>query len=173
VPDTTTAVEPAEKFYVLHQRHLWKSANVEEGGSPAEYAVIAAPYSKENPCIMSKVVREPVNQASWEANSKVAPNEIRIIHHLRNLGQTSVWDFSVGVHEPKQVAAGGARAGVHLSGTTAIALNQLITKSGGEPSCPIGASAVCNDDLRFRRSFAKMLKKRPYRWRLVKNRDDD
>jgi hypothetical protein len=169
----TTTVEPPEKFYVFHNRHLWKSPNVEEGGSPAEYAVIAASNSKQNPCVMSKVVCESINQAPWEANSEVAAHEIRIVHDMRNLVQTSLWDFSVDMHEPKQVAAGGARPSVQLPGTTAIALDQLIAQSGGESLCPIGASAVCNNDLRFRRSLAKVPKKRRYRGRFVKDWDDD
>jgi hypothetical protein len=123
VPDTTTAVEPAEKFYVFHQRHLWKSANLEEGSSPAEYAVIAASHSKQNPCIMSKAVGESINQASWKANSEVTANDVGIIHDMRNLIQTSLWDFSVDMYEPKQVAVGGARPGVHLPGTAATALH--------------------------------------------------
>jgi hypothetical protein len=166
-------VEPAEKFDIFHQRHLWKSANLEEGSPPTEYAVIAASHSKQDPCIMSKAVRESINQASWEANSEVTANEIRIIHDVRNLVQTSLWNFSVDMYEPKQVAASRAGAGVHLPGTTATALHQPITKSGGEPSSAIGATPVCNYDLRFRRSLAKVLKKRPYRGRFVKDRNDD
>jgi len=135
--------------------------------------VIAASHSKQNPCIMSKAVGKSINQASWEANSEVTPSEIRIIHDMRNLVQTSLWDFRIGMHKPKQVAAGGARPGVHLPGTTAIALDQPITKSGGEPICSIGASTVGNYDLRFRRSLPKVLKKRLYQPCLVKNRDDD
>jgi hypothetical protein len=45
VLDTAKAVEPSEKFYVFHQRHLGKSANIEESSSPAEYSVIAASHS--------------------------------------------------------------------------------------------------------------------------------
>jgi len=38
-------MEPAEKFYIFHQWHVGKSANIEEGRSPAEYSVIAASHS--------------------------------------------------------------------------------------------------------------------------------
>jgi hypothetical protein len=43
--DTAKAVEPSEKFYVFHQGHLGKSANLKEGSSPAKYSVIAASHS--------------------------------------------------------------------------------------------------------------------------------
>ena len=90
-----------------------------------------------------------------------------------DLIQTFQWQSGIDMDKPKDLPARGERAGIHLPGTTAIALDKPITKSGGEPICAIGASAVCNNDLRFRRSLAKMLKKRPYQRRLVKNRDDD
>jgi len=41
-------MEPAKKFYVFHQRHLGKSANVQEGSSSAEYAMIAASHSQQD-----------------------------------------------------------------------------------------------------------------------------
>ncbi len=75
--------------------------------------------------------------------------------------------------KPKDFPACGARAGIHLPATTAIARDKLITKAESEPICAIGASAVCNDDLRFRRSLAQMLKKRSYQRRFVEYRDND
>lgn len=170
---TTTAVEPAKKFHVFHQRHLGKSANIEEGSSPAEYPVIAAAHSQQDACVMSEAVRESINQALRQANPEVTANDSRIIHDARNLIQTSLWDFSIDMHEPKQVAASGACAGVHLPGTTAIARDKLITKAESKPICAIGASAVCNNNLRFRRSLAQVLKEWSYQRRFVKNRDND
>jgi hypothetical protein len=81
-------VELAKKFDVFHQRHLRKSAYIEKGTSPAEYAMIAAAYSQQNACVMSKAVREPINQALRQANSEVTANDLRIIHDARNLIQT-------------------------------------------------------------------------------------
>jgi hypothetical protein len=166
-------MEPAEKFDIFHQGYLWKSANVEEGRSPAEYAVIAAPHAKQNSCVMSKAVRESIDQTSWEANPKIPARNIRIIHDLGNVVQTSLRESNVGMQEPKYLAASDASAGIHLPCSTAIALHQLIAKFGGEPICAIGTSAVRNNDLRFRRSLAKVPKKRPYQRCLVKNRDND
>ena len=66
-----------------------------------------------------------------------------------------------------------AGAGIHLNGTTAIALDKLITKTGGEPICTIGASTVRNNNLSFGRSLAEMLKTWPYQRRLIKDRNND
>jgi hypothetical protein len=151
-------VEPAKKFDIFHQRHVGKSAYVKESSSPAEYPVIAAAHSQQNSCVMSKTVRESINQASRQANSEVTANDIRIIHDARDLIQTLQWQSSIDMDKPKDVSVRSVRAGIHLPGTTAIARHKLIAKSGSEPICTIGASAVCNDDLRVRRSLAQMLK---------------
>ena len=166
-------MESAKKFYIFHQWHVGKSANIEEGSSPAEYPVIAAAHSQQNSCVMSKTVREPINQASRQANSEVAANDIRIIHDARDLIQTLQWQSSIDMDKPKDVSVRSARAGIHLPGTTAIALDNLITKSGSKPICAIGASTVCDNDLSFRRSLAQMLKERSYQRRLIEYRDDD
>ena len=122
---------------------------------------------------MSKAVRESINQASRQANSEVTANDIRIIHDAPDLIQTLEWQFRIDMDKPKDLPARGARAGIHLPATTAIALDKPITKSGGEPICAIGASAVRDDNLRFRRSLAEMLKKWSYQRRLVQYRDND
>jgi hypothetical protein len=57
----TMAMELANKSNVFHQRHLGKSANVQEDSSPAEYAVIAASHSQQNACVMRKAIRESIN----------------------------------------------------------------------------------------------------------------
>jgi hypothetical protein len=170
---TAKTAEPSEKFYIFHQGHLWKSANIEEGSSPTEYSVIAASHPKQNPRIMSKVVGESVNYALWEANSEVTANEIRIIHDAPNLIQTPTRNFGIDMNKPKDITVGDTRAGVNLPGTTAIALDQLITKSGGEPICPIGASAIRDDNLSSGRSTPQMLKKWPYQQCLIKDWNND
>jgi hypothetical protein len=122
---------------------------------------------------MSEAIRQPINQASRQANPEVTANDSRIIHDARNLIQTSLWNFSIDMHEPKQVATGGARAGVHLPATAAIALDKLLTESRSESICAIGAATVCDNDLRFRHSLAQMLKKRSYQRRFVEYRDNE
>jgi len=169
----TASVEPAKKFDVFHQRRLRKSANIEEGSSPAENAVIAASHSQQDPCVMSKAVRESINQTSRQANSEVTANDIRIIHDAPDLIQTLQWQFRIDMDKPKDFPAGSPCAGIHLHGATSLAFNELIAKFGSEPIGAIGAAAVCDNDLRFRRSLAQMLKKRPYQRCLVKNGDDN
>ena len=170
---TTAAMESAIKFYVFHQRHLGKSAYIEKGTAPAEYAVIAASNSQQNACVMSKAVRESINQAARQANSEVTANDIRIVHDVRDLIQTFQWQSGIDMDKPNDLPARGERAGIHLPGTTGLALDKPITKSGSEPICAIGASAVRDNDLRSGRSLVKMLKKWPYQQRLIKDRNDD
>ncbi len=122
---------------------------------------------------MSKAVRESINQVSWQANPKESTSDAGIIHDARDLIQTLQWQSSVDMDKPKDVSARSARTDIHLPTTTAIALNKVITKSGSEPICAIGASAVCNDDLRSGRSLSQMLKEWPYQRRLVQYRDND
>jgi hypothetical protein len=169
---TTAAVEPAQKFYVFHQRHLGKSANIDEYGSPTENAMIATSHSQENACVVGKAVRKSINQAARQADSEVTSNDLRIIHDAVNLIQTSLRDFSVDVHEPKHVAAGSARAGVHLHRPIGLASNKLIAKPRGEINRVIGASAVSDNNLSSGRSLPQMLKKWSYQRRLVENWND-
>jgi stage V sporulation protein SpoVS len=122
---------------------------------------------------MSKAVRESIDQVSWQANPKESTSDAGIIHDARDLIQTLQWQSSVDMDKPKNGSARSARTDIHLPATTAIALNKVITKSGSEPICAIGASAVCNDDLRSRRSLSQMLKEWSYQRRFVKNRDND
>jgi hypothetical protein len=167
------AVELAKKFCVFHQRDVGKSANVEESSSPAENAVIAASHSQQNPSVMSQAVCESINQARRQTNSEITANDLWIIHHSPDLIQTLQWQGRIDMNKPKDLPARGARAGVHLPGTTAPALNEPIAKSSSELSRAIGASPVHDDDFSFWRSLAEMLKKRSYQPRLVINRDDD
>jgi hypothetical protein len=152
-------VEPAQKFYVFHQRHLGKSANTDEYGSPAENPVIAASHSQKDAGVMSKAVGKSINQAARQADSEVATNDLRIIHDALNLIQTFLRDFSVHMHEPQHVAAGSARAGIHLHGSIGFASNKLIAKARGKINRTIGASAVSDNNLSSGRSLAQMLKK--------------
>jgi hypothetical protein len=166
-------VELTKKFYVFHQRHLGKSAYIEEGSSPTEYPVIAAAHSQQDARVMSETVCESINQAWWQANSEVTANDIRIIHDACDFIQALQRQFRIDVDKPKDLPARGPRANIHLPGTTAIARDKLITKSGSELICAIGTSSICNNNLCVRRSLAQMLKKWSYQQRLVEYRDDD
>jgi len=108
---------------------------------------------------MSKAVRKSINQASRQANSEVTTNDFWVIHDTLDLIQTSLRDFSVHVHEPKHVAAGSTRAGIHLQGPIGFASNELIAKARGEINRAIAASTVSDNNLSSGRSLAQMLKK--------------
>ena len=108
---------------------------------------------------MCKAVRESINQSSRQANSEVTANDLRVIQDARNLIQTSLRDFSVHVHEPKHVASGSTRAGIHLQGPIGFASNELIAKARGEINRAIAASTISDDNLSSGRSLAQMLKK--------------
>jgi hypothetical protein len=121
--------------------------------------VIAASHSQKNAGVMSKAVRKSINQASRQANSEVTANDLRVIQDALNLIQASLRHFSVHMHEPKHVAAGRARAGIHLHGPIGLASNKLIAKARGEINRAIAASAVSDNNLSSVCSLAQMLKK--------------
>ena len=147
------AMELANKSNVFHQRHLGKSANVQEDSSPAEYAVIAASHSQQNACVMRKAIREPINQPLRKANPEETANDIRVIHYAPDLIQTSQWQFNIDMDEPKDVTARSARTGIHLYGPIGRASNKLIAKARGEVDRAIGTSAVRENDLTLGRSL--------------------
>jgi hypothetical protein len=166
-------VELAKKFCVLHQWDVRKSANIEEGSSPAENAMIAASHSQQNASVMSQAVCESINQARRQTNSEITANDLWMIHDAPDLIQTLQWQSGIDMNKPKDLPARGTRAGIHLPGTTAPALNEPIAKSSSELSRAIGASAVHDYDFSFGRSLAEMVEKWPYQRSLIKNRDDD
>src|SRR5206468_11132819 len=108
---------------------------------------------------MGKAVRKPINQGSWQPNSEVAAGDPPVIQYAGNLIQTSPRYFGIDMDKPKNLAARGARAGIHLHGTTALAPDKLIAKACGEISCVIRTAAICNNDLRSRCSPAQVLQK--------------
>jgi hypothetical protein len=167
------AMELANKSNIFHQRHLGKSADVQEDSSPAEYAVIAASHSQQNACVMRKAIRESINQPLRQANPEVTANHLRVIQYAPDLIQTSQWQFSIDMDKPKDVTAGSARPGIHLYGPIGFASNKLIAKARGEVDRAIGTSAVRDNNLSFGRALAQMLKKWPYQQRLIKDRNND
>jgi hypothetical protein len=173
VRHATAAMELAKKFYVFHQRHVRKAANVQEDSSPAEYAVIATSHSQQNACVMGKAVRESINQSLRQANPEVTADDIRLIHYAPDLIQASQWQFSIDMDEPKNLTARSACTGIHLYGPIRFASNKLIAKARGEVDRAIGTSAVRDNDLSFGPSLAQMQKKWPYQQRLIKDRNND
>jgi hypothetical protein len=77
------------------------------------------------------------------------------------------------VHKPKDVAARGACAKVHLRRPIALAHYNLVAKPSREIRRPIRASAIRDNNFGSRRSLAKMLKKRAYQLRLIVDWNDN
>ena len=169
----TVAMKPAKKFDIFHQRHRGKSANINKCTSPTEDSMIAAAHSEQHACVMRETVRQPINQPSRQANPKIAADNIRIVHDARDLIQTLQWHFDIRVDKPKDLPVRGVRPGIHLPGTTPLALNEPIAEACREISRPIDASTVGDNNFGSRRSLAQMLKKRAYQGCLVKNWNDD
>ena len=63
--------------------------------------------------------------------------------------------------------------GIHLCGSTAVAFNKPIAKARGEVDRAIRASAISDDNLRFGRAVAQVLKKWSYQRRLIEDRNND
>jgi len=105
---------------------------------------------------MREAVRQSINGASRQANSKKTACDIWIIHDALDLFQTAPWNFGINVNEPENVATRGARTGIHLYRSTGLAYDNLITKVVCEISRAIGASAIGDDNFSATRSFAQV-----------------
>jgi hypothetical protein len=164
---TTAAAKPAEKFHIFHQRHLWEPANINKCSSPTEHSMIAASHSKQQACIMRESVRQPIYWVWWQANAEIAAGNGAVIQYARNFSQAFLGHFGIYVNEPKNVAARGACAEVHLRGPIALAHYDLVAKPSRKIRRSIGASAIRDNNFGARRSLAKMLKKRAYQLCLI------
>jgi len=105
---------------------------------------------------MREAVRQSINGASRQANSKKTACDIRTIHDALDLLQTAPWNFGIDVDEPENVATRGARTGIHLYGPITLAYENIITKVSREISRAIGASAIGDDNFSASRSFAQV-----------------
>jgi hypothetical protein len=106
-------------------------------------------------------------------NPEVAADDIRILQDTRYLIQALQWQFGIGVDKPKDIPARGMRPGIHLRGTTPLALNKPIAEACCEISRVIGASTIGHNNFRSRRSLAQVREKSPYQRRLIENRNND
>jgi hypothetical protein len=168
-----TAMKPAKKFHIFHQRHGGKSADVKKRGSPAEDSMIATSHAEQHACVMCETIRQPINQALRQPNPEKASDNIRIVHDARNLIQTLRWQFSIGVEEPKDFPARDVRPRIHLRGTTPLALNEAIAETCSEVSGAIGASTIGDNDFGSRCPLTEMREKLAYQRRFIKHRNND
>jgi hypothetical protein len=61
--------------------------------------------------------------------------------------------------KPKDVATRGACTNIHLYCPIPLAYDNLIAKAPRQIGRAVGASTICNNNFRCRRSLAQMLKK--------------
>jgi len=135
--------------------------------------MVTTSHSQQDPGIMRKAVRQSINGASRQTNSKKTSRDFRVIHDLLDLVQTSPRNFGIDMDKPKNVAMCGTCPSVHLHCPIGFTPDELIAKAHTEISCVIGASAVGDNNFRFCRSVPQMLKKWSYKYRLIKDRDNN
>jgi hypothetical protein len=83
------------------------------------------------------------------------------------------WQFGIDVDKPKDIPARGIRPGIHLPGTTPLALNEAIAKACSQINRSIRASPIGYNNLRSRRALSKVREKSPDQGRLIENRNND
>jgi hypothetical protein len=84
------------------------------------------------------------------------------VHNAPDFVQALHRHFDIGVNKPEDLPVRGMRSGIHLPGTTALALNELIAGARRKLSGAIDTSAVGHNDFGSRRPLAQMLEKRAY-----------
>jgi len=166
-------MKPAKKIDIFQQRHRGKSANIHKRSSPTEDSMIAASYSEQHAGVMRETVCQPINQASRQANPKIAADNVRMLHDARDLIQTLQWHFDIRVDKPKDLPVRGVCPSIHLRSPTPLALNKPIAMTCSEVSGVIRTSAIGDNNFGSGRSLAQMLKKRAYQRCLVENRNND
>src|SRR2546423_9697206 len=110
--------------------------------------MVTTSHSQQDPGIMRKAVRQSINGASRQTNSKKTSRDLRLIHDLLDLVQTSPRNFSIDMDKPKNVAMCGTCPSIHLHGPIGFTPDELIAKAHTEISCVIGASAVRSEERR-------------------------
>jgi hypothetical protein len=161
VRHATVALKLAKEFHVFHQRHLRKTADIDVGGSPAEYPVIATPHSQQNPGIMRKTIRQSINVRSRQANSKESACSPGVIHDSLDLTQTFPRNFGIDMEKPENVTMRGASTNIHLYCPIAFAYDKLIAKAHRKISRAVGASTIRDNDLHSGRALAQMREEYP------------
>jgi hypothetical protein len=124
--------------------------------------VVAAPHSKQDPGMMRKTIRQAINPAGRQANSKETACHIWVIQNPCDLIQTVTWNFSVDMDKPKDVAMCSAGTSVHLYRPITLAYDKLITKTTRETSGAIRTSTICDNNLCSRCSLAEMRETWPH-----------
>jgi hypothetical protein len=167
----TAPAKLPKKFHIFHKRNVWKSSSVNKGCSPAEHSMIAASHPKQEPRVMRKAVRQPVNgRRGRQTDPKETATDFWIVHYAANLIQTFQRHFGVCMQKPENIAACGVRSGIHLFRTAALAApDNLVTEALRQPIGAVGARAIDDDNFRPKSSLAQIREKRAYPRRFVKD----
>jgi hypothetical protein len=94
-----------------------------------------------------------------QSDSKITASDLWGVHDALDFIQASPRNLGIRMHKPKHITVRGAAASIHLYRTIALAHDELIAKASREINGAVRAAAVCNNNIRSRRSFAQMLKK--------------
>ena len=124
---------------------------------------------------MRKAVCQSVyGRRGRQADPKETATDFWIAHYPPNLIQTFQRHLDVGMQKPQNIAAGGIGSDVHLFRTAALAApDNLIAEALRQLVGAVSAPAIDDNNFRPRRSLAQIRQKSAYRWRFVKNRDNN
>lgn len=91
---------------------------------------------------MRKAIRHSINGALRQTNSEKTTSDFWIIHYALDLIQTVRGHFGINVQKPKDFAARGAAASVHLCCSIAVAYEKPIAEAPSEIGRAIRASTI-------------------------------
>src|SRR5262249_23175158 len=113
--DATTAAESSKKFYILHNRHIWKTPCIHERCSPAKDSVVATSHAEQEARVRRKAVGQSVHsRRSRKTNPKETATDVRIAHDAGNFIQRFQRHFGVCMQKPENITACGRGSGIHL-----------------------------------------------------------
>jgi hypothetical protein len=173
--NATAAAKSPKKFYVFHERYVWKSTSLNKRCSPAKNSMIAASHPKQKPGVMRKAVGQAIDsRRGRQADPEETPTNFWIAHYTPNLIQRFQRNFGVCMQKPENIAVCGVGSDVHLFRTAALAgSDNLITQLLRQLIGGVSARAIDDNDFRPSGSFAQIREKGTYQLRLVENGNDN
>ena len=172
--NTSAAPQLPKKFDIFHKRNFRKTADAFERATLAKHPMIAAAHAQQKTGVMSETIGQPVNESrAWQANSKKTSGHISILEQLANFIQTVIGHFGIYVQKPEHIAPRHFRSRIQLLRSSTLSLQHAGTKSFGQFSCPVRATAVDNDDFCTRCALPQLSKERLNQRSFVEDRNND
>lgn len=173
--DPAATVKSPKKFHIFHQRHVWKSPNVNKRCSSAEHSMITASHPEQKPRVMRKAVRQSVHsRRGRQADPKETATDLWIAHYPPNLIQRFQRHFGVGMQKPQDIAACGIGSDVHLFRTAALAApDNLIAEALCQLVRAVSARAIDDNNFRPTGSLAQIREEPAYQQRLIEDRNNN